>query len=45
MVDARETLVSIVVLNWNDRAYIQDCIDCALNQSHENVEIIFVDNG
>ncbi len=38
-------LVSVVVLNWNGRAHLQDCLQSLHRQRIGGVEIIFVDNG
>jgi GT2 family glycosyltransferase len=38
-------LVSVVILNWNCRQYIEECLDAVMGQTYENVEVIFVDNG
>lgn len=38
-------LVSIVVLNWNCKQHIKECLDAVMAQTYENIEIIFVDNG
>ncbi|MDP3103608.1 MAG: glycosyltransferase family 2 protein [Candidatus Methanoperedens sp.] len=37
--------VSIVVLNWNGKQYLQNCLSSLLRQNYPNIEIIFVDNG
>ncbi len=37
--------VSIVIDNYNYEAYVAQCIDSALAQSHADVEIILVDDG
>ena len=38
-------LVSVIVLNWNNKDVISDCLDSLLRQAHKNHEIILVDNG
>ena len=38
-------LVSIVIPNWNGRKYLGNCIDSLMKQSHNNLEIIVVDNA
>lgn len=38
-------LVSIIILNFNGKKYIQNCINSVLKQTYSNFEIILVDNG
>ncbi|MBU3933657.1 MAG: glycosyltransferase family 2 protein, partial [Candidatus Omnitrophica bacterium] len=38
-------LVSAIIANWNKKAYLKDCLDSLLNQTHSPIEIIVVDNG
>lgn len=40
-----EPLVSIIVVNWNGKEFIQQCIESILNQSYSRFEICLVDNG
>ncbi len=37
--------VSIIVLNWNGKQYLQNCLSSLLRQKYPDIEIIFVDNG
>jgi GT2 family glycosyltransferase len=37
--------ISIIILNYNGKKYLRDCIDSVLRQDEQNFEIIFVDNG
>ena len=37
--------VSIIIVNWNSKDYIKNCIDSLLNQTFRDFEIILVDNG
>lgn len=39
------TLVSIIIPTFNNVPVICQAIDCSLNQSYENIEIIVVDDG
>ncbi len=38
-------LVSIVVLNWNGKHFLKDCLETLLKQDYPNFEIIVSDNG
>jgi GT2 family glycosyltransferase len=38
-------LVSVIIVNWNRRDYLEECLPPLLNQSFKNFEIILVDNG
>ena len=38
-------LVSTVILNWNGKKYLADCLTSLINQKYSNLEIILVDNG
>jgi hypothetical protein len=37
--------VSIIVVNWNGRNLLKECLDCLSLQTYLNREIIFVDNN
>ena len=37
--------VSIVIVNWNGRKYLEKCLSSAYAQTYQNFEIVFVDNG
>lgn len=37
--------VSIIILNYNGKRFLKDCIDSVLAQSYSNFEIIFYDNA
>ena len=37
--------VSIIILNFNGKQFLQNCFDSVLNQSCKNFEIIFFDNS
>lgn len=39
------SLVSIIVLNWNGRAYLETCLTALAGQNYPTFEIIVVDNG
>ncbi|CAM5190962.1 hypothetical protein UACE39S_04170 [Ureibacillus acetophenoni] len=36
---------SILINNYNNEKYIQECIESALNQTYPNIEVIVCDNG
>ncbi|MCD0471089.1 glycosyltransferase family A protein [Flavobacterium sp. JAS] len=38
-------LVSIVIPCYNDKDYIQESVNSALNQSYEHIEVIIIDDG
>ncbi len=38
-------MVSVIVLNWNGKRIICDCLDSLLRQTYKPLEIIVVDNG
>lgn len=37
-------LVSVVIINYNNKDYLKRCIDSILEQKYKNIEIIFIDN-
>ncbi len=37
-------LVSILIPNYNYSRYLEACLDSALNQTYENLQVVFVDN-
>jgi GT2 family glycosyltransferase len=39
------SFVSIIILNYNGKEYIEECIDSVLKQTYRNREVIVVDNG
>ena len=39
------TLVSVIVPVYNVKSYLQECFDSICRQSHQNIEIILVDDG
>lgn len=38
-------LVSVVVLNYNGRSILKECLDSILSQNYPNFEVLLVDNG
>ncbi len=43
--DMSDPLVSIIVVNWNGAAYLDDCLSSLENQTWKRREFILVDNG
>lgn len=39
-----EPLVSVIIVNWNWKKWLQKCLDSLTSQSYKNIEIIVVDN-
>jgi len=38
-------LISIIVLNYNDKIFVNSCLESVLNSNYSNFEVIFVDNA
>jgi GT2 family glycosyltransferase len=38
-------LISIIILNWNGRRFIENCLNSVRETTYPNIEIIVVDNG
>lgn len=36
---------SIIIVNWNGRHLLKNCLDSVVNQTYENFEVILVDNA
>ena len=41
----KEVLVSIVIVNWNGRRFLKDCLESVYSEGFSSLEVIFVDNG
>jgi Predicted glycosyltransferases len=41
----KNPLVSLVILNWNGKECIDECLESVLKTDYKNIEIIVVDNG
>ncbi len=37
-------LVSVIIVNWNRKIYLKDCLNSLFNQTHNPIEAIVVDN-
>ncbi len=42
---SKTPIVSVVILNWNSRQSLQQCIDSVLNQTYASIELVFMDNA
>jgi len=40
-----QKIISIIVLNWNGKVYLKECLESLAAQTYKNFEVIFVDNG
>jgi len=40
-----EPLVSVIILNWNGKRYLKECLLSLKKQTYKNFEVILVDNG
>jgi len=40
-----QPLISIIVLTWNGKHYLKNCLDSCFSQIYKNMEIIVVDNA
>lgn len=45
MTNAPLSLVSVIILNWNGKQYLKDCLDSLAAQTCRDFETILVDNG
>jgi len=45
MVEVRMPLISIVIVNYNGKKFLKDCLTSVLNTRYPNFEVIIVDNG
>lgn len=41
----KKGLVSVLILNWNTKDFLSDCLKCLNGQTYKPIEIIVVDNG
>lgn len=38
-------LVSVIIVNWNGKKYLDDCLSSIYESSYKNIEVILVDNN
>lgn len=38
-------LVSVIIVNWNGKRFLRDCLSSLFSQDYKNIEVIFVDNA
>jgi len=38
-------LVSVIVLNWNGKEFLEDCVNSVLKQTYPEIEILVIDNA
>lgn len=43
--NSASTLISVIIPNYNNADYIDDCLSSVLNQTHKNIEVIVADDG
>jgi len=39
------TIVSVLILYWNNASHVRHCLDCLAKQTLKNFEVVVVDNG
>ena len=37
--------VSVVIVNWNGKRFLKECLDSVFSQTYKDFEVVFVDNG
>ena len=37
--------ISVIIVNWNGKNVLSDCLRSVFDQDYENLEILVVDNG
>ncbi len=38
-------LVSVIIVNWNGKRFLKECLSSLYSQDYKNIEVIFVDNN
>lgn len=41
----KKPLISIIIINWNGRHFLEKCLTSLFTQKYKNIEVIFVDNA
>ena len=41
----KNPLVSVIIVNWNGRRFLEDCLGSLSANAYRNIEILFVDNA
>jgi len=45
LLQSEDPLVSVIILNWNGKQYLKECLLSLKKQTYKNFEVILVDNG
>lgn len=45
MINTKSKLISVIIVNWNGKQHLEECLGSLSKQTINNFEIIFVDNG
>ncbi len=43
--EAGEPFVSVILVNWNGKRFLKQCLDSVLNQTYRNYDVVLVDNA
>jgi GT2 family glycosyltransferase len=44
-ISVMENFVSIIIVNWNGKKWLKNCLDSVYSQTYKKIEVILVDNG
>ncbi len=44
-ISSKKNIISVVIVNYNGRTYLEACLDSVLKTQYDNFEIIVIDNG
>ena len=42
---SKEKFVSVIIINWNGKHFLEECLKSLYRQSYKTIEVIIVDNG